>query len=349
MTKEAKYNYTPLPEPIPITEQKWPKGTKPLVHTRTMTFMHEDYIRDCIEGILMQKTTFPVRVLIHDDASTDKTPEIVKEYEQKNPQSIKAYYQKENSHTKKDKAQRRAEFSSWHIGKYEAICEGDDYWTDPLKLQKQVDFMEQNPDFSMCFHSVELIKRHTPTGRISGAGEENIVFDQNKLFYSGGFHSPTASILYLKKYGEKKPEWRKVAPVGDVPLKLMLSLHGKIFYMKETMAVRRLSVPGSWNDRVRKNPIQEYYYHRGMIKMLEGFNKYTNGKFHHEVLDKILFYEKKTFFFRPKKERFDVLKDKHYKSALQRLPFLKKLEFFAVLYYPRIFDKNGIIRQRIKL
>jgi len=126
MTEENKYIFTPLPEPIPITEQNWPDGILPLVHTRTMTFNHENYIRDCIEGILMQKTTFPVQVLIHDDASTDKTADIVKEYELKYPRLIKAYYQKENSYTKPDKLERRKEFESWRIGKYEAICEGDD-------------------------------------------------------------------------------------------------------------------------------------------------------------------------------------------------------------------------------
>lgn len=83
MDTEINYYFTPLPEPIKITDQVWSDDTKPLVHTRTMTFMHEKYIRKCIEGILMQKTTFPIIVLIHDDASTDNTSVIIKEYENK--------------------------------------------------------------------------------------------------------------------------------------------------------------------------------------------------------------------------------------------------------------------------
>jgi glycosyltransferase involved in cell wall biosynthesis len=150
MDEKGKYEYTPLPEPIPISEQVWPADTLPLVHTRTMTYMHENYIRDCIEGILIQKTTFPVQVLIHDDASTDKTAKIVREYELKYPKLIKAYYQKENSYSQPDKFKRRAEFVKWRIGKYEAICEGDDYWTDPLKLQKQVKLIKH------LFKSLEI-------------------------------------------------------------------------------------------------------------------------------------------------------------------------------------------------
>ena len=160
MEETLKYTYTPLPEPIPITEQEWAEGTLPILHIRTMTYMHENFIRECIEGILMQKTTFPVQVLIHDDASTDKTAEIVKEYELKYPKLIKAYYQEANTYSKIDKNERtklREAFNNWRTGKYEAICEGDDYWTDPLKLQKQVNFLEANPDYVICYHDVKAI------------------------------------------------------------------------------------------------------------------------------------------------------------------------------------------------
>lgn len=157
MNENNKYHYTPLPEPIQLTEQRWPEGTMPLLHTRTMTYMHENYIQDCIEGILMQKTTFPVQVLIHEDASTDKTKEIVREYELKYPHLIKAFYQPENSFTKKDKFERRVAFSKWRIGKYEAPCEGDDYWLDPYKLQKQVDFLEANPNYGLIHTDIEYV------------------------------------------------------------------------------------------------------------------------------------------------------------------------------------------------
>ena len=92
--------FTHLAEPIPITEHNWPEGTIPLVTTKTITYMHEKYIRECIEGILMQKTTFPVQVLIHDDASTDATADIMREYERKYPKLIQCFYQKENTYKK---------------------------------------------------------------------------------------------------------------------------------------------------------------------------------------------------------------------------------------------------------
>lgn len=136
MTEETKYHYTPLPEPIPITEQEWPDVVLPLVTTRTITFMHEPFIRECIEGILMQKTTFPVEVVIHDDASTDKTADFVREYEAKYPHLIKAIYQKENQFSKPGKSSMREDIDKAVHGKYIALCEGYDYWIDPLKLKR---------------------------------------------------------------------------------------------------------------------------------------------------------------------------------------------------------------------
>lgn len=153
---QQEYNYTPLPEPIPITEQVWPEGTLPLVCTSTLAYNHEPYIRECLDGILMQKTTFPVQVLVHEDCSTDRTAEILKEYQAKYPNLIKVFYQPENIYSLKDqeeKRKRRAEFNSWRVGKYVALCEGDDYWIDPLKLQKQVDFLEANPEYSLSHTS----------------------------------------------------------------------------------------------------------------------------------------------------------------------------------------------------
>jgi len=123
----------------------------PLVSIWTKTYNHAPFIRQCIEGVLMQRTSFPFEFLIIDDASTDETADIIREYETNYPDIIKPIYRAENQFSKKKEANKR-KFTqlSRTQGKYIAICEGDDYWTDPLKLQKQVDFLETYPDYSIC-------------------------------------------------------------------------------------------------------------------------------------------------------------------------------------------------------
>ena len=124
----------------------WPADAPPLVSISCMTYNHEPYIADAIEGFLLQETDFPFQILVHDDASTDKTAEIVREYEERYPRLIRPYYRTENCFGKPDRFERMAEFRNWHTGKYIAKCEGDDYWTDPHKLKKQVEIMEANPE-----------------------------------------------------------------------------------------------------------------------------------------------------------------------------------------------------------
>ena len=121
----------------------------PVVSVICCTYNHEPYIRQCLEGFMMQKTDFPFEVLVHDDASTDNTSSIVKEFEAKFPDIIKPIYQLENQYHKKIDILTTYLFSRAK-GRYIALCEGDDYWTDPLKLQKQVDFLEQNPLYIQC-------------------------------------------------------------------------------------------------------------------------------------------------------------------------------------------------------
>lgn len=113
------------------------------------TYNHEPYIRQCLDGFVMQKTDFSFEVLIHDDASTDKTADIIREYEAQYPDIIKPIYQAENQYSKKTGIMKTFQYPRVK-GKYIALCEGDDYWIDPLKLQKQVDFMEANPKCSLC-------------------------------------------------------------------------------------------------------------------------------------------------------------------------------------------------------
>ena len=132
------------------------KTTK--VSISCLAYNHEPYISKCLDGFIMQKTDFPFEVLIHDDASTDRTADIIREYEAKYPDIIKPIYQTENKYSKGIGITKTYQFPRAK-GKYIAMCEGDDYWTDPLKLQKQVDFLEKNEEYSACFHDIEIVNK----------------------------------------------------------------------------------------------------------------------------------------------------------------------------------------------
>jgi len=169
---------TSTEEPIAIRHQKWLDDVKPLVSIGCITYNHEKFVREAIESFLNQKTTFKVEILIHDDASQDRTPEILKDYAQEWPHLFSMILQTENQYSKglnpEDINLRRAK------GKYIALCEGDDYWTDPLKLQKQVNFLESNPDYSVCvggFRSyIESENRIDETYLYSFEGESEVGF-----------------------------------------------------------------------------------------------------------------------------------------------------------------------------
>ncbi len=163
--------YPFLSSSIKVTEQLWPDKVRPLVSIECSAYMHGSYIRDAIQGFLMQRTNFKVELLIHDDASTDNTAHIIKEYESKYPKLIKSTIQIENQYNKNPKTDKHVKPHP-KTGKYVSKCEGDDYWTDPYQLQKQVDFLEANPDYIVCYHNADIINENGKVISLSKLPEE---------------------------------------------------------------------------------------------------------------------------------------------------------------------------------
>ena len=219
------------------------KDNCPLVSISCITFNHAPYIRQCLDGFMMQQTNFPFEVLIHDDASTDGTTEIIKEYEAKYPNIIKPLYEEENQWVKGRRGSAVFNFPRAK-GKYIAMCEGDDYWIDPLKLQKQVDFLEANPDFVICGHRFNAYVQNKgdfvpfDTG-INGAYELKD-FITNERFCSTLSIVFRKSVLNLKKYLLYKKSM-------DIALAFHLLSQGKGFCMNEEMAVYRIHNGGVWS------------------------------------------------------------------------------------------------------
>ncbi len=137
----------------------------PIVVIRCTVYNHEPYLRDCLDGFVMQQTNFPFVAIVHDDASTDNSAAIIREYEEKYPNIIKPIYETENHYSKQDGSLGRIMNAAIEAtgAKYVAMCEGDDYWTDPLKLQKQVDFMEANPGYVLCCHRYKIYNQNDGT------------------------------------------------------------------------------------------------------------------------------------------------------------------------------------------
>lgn len=206
----------------------------PKVSVICTVYKHEAYLRQCFDGFVMQKTTFPVEVLVNDDCSPDHSADIIREYETKYPDLFRCFYQKENQYSKG--------LLPWFEvllpnarGEYIAICEGDDYWTDPYKLQKQVDFMDKNQDYIACFHNTRvqyndgvdlfnsLDENHNPT-------TEDII--KRQWFIS------TPSLFFRNKL-HSFPDWKKGIVNEDFMLELMLARDGRFYYMDDVMAVYR--------------------------------------------------------------------------------------------------------------
>lgn len=224
------------------------KSNDIVVSVCCITYNHEPYIKDCLDGFLKQKTNFKFEVLIHDDASTDKTAEIIREYEEKYPDIIKPIYQTENQWSKGVKISRAYNYPRAQ-GEFIAICEGDDYWYDEYKLQKQVDFLKQNPE---CIGTIAGAKIIDYSKNMS----EQIYYPTEKSRYitleeaiKHGTQYHTATYFFRKSILEHNTFGELNLGFGDYTLVLNLALHGKVYAFHELFSVYRYATRGSWTDR----------------------------------------------------------------------------------------------------
>lgn len=215
----------------------------PIVSIICLTYNQEKFVRDCLDGFLAQKTDFPFEILIYDDASTDSTPEIIMEYALKYPTVFKPTYYTENNYSKGLGFVGLYTGIKEARGKYVAYCEGDDYWTDEQKLQKQVDFLEANPQYAICAHETTIRNEDFPQldGQLYSAFRDNLLlspstgrFSFDDTLTGNIFH--ISSLMYKNREIEL-PRWLPTVSACDMVLYMLLAREGDIYVLPEVMSV----------------------------------------------------------------------------------------------------------------
>ena len=208
-----------------------------------LAYNHEKYIQKALDGILKQKTNFSFEILLHDDASTDNTAEIIREYEEKYPDIIKPIYQTENQYSKRVAITHIYQYPRAR-GKYIAFCECDDFWTDENKLQKQVDFLEQNPEYVACVHKYIVVDEENVEQDIKTFGyyEEGGVYTFND-FFEKELPSQLATLVMRNIVMDNEKGYPQALSdinlAGDIKLNLWLLIHGNIYRMNDIMSAYR--------------------------------------------------------------------------------------------------------------
>ena len=255
---------------------------KKKISCHIITYNQKDYIKDCIEGVLMQKVNFSMEIIIGDDNSTDGTREILKDYAKKYPDLIRLNLREVRGSgiPGKDNFVSTLEMCN---GEYVSLCDGDDYWTDSLKLQKQVDFLEANPEYVLCFHQVDLlqegkVKEDNMTAKVSETTTINDLANGNYIH--------TCSVVYRNNLFSELPKYFSATPVGDYFLHLLNARYGSIKYIAEIMGVYRVHGTSVWSSKSQQDQIDLW------VPFLENIKPNFSSEVQDILNSQIAFYTK---------------------------------------------------------
>jgi glycosyltransferase involved in cell wall biosynthesis len=296
----------------------------PLVSILVPTYNHAQFIEDCLNGIFNQICDFEYEVIMCDDASLDATVQIAKNFEQEQKPKIKGIFREQNIGMNANVLDGLRKCA----GTYIALCEGDDYWTDSRKLQEQVNFMNSNPEFSICFHPVQIIDFTTGEMAITNQSTAEIT-TINELAQGNYIH--TASAL-LRNYNSEYPGWMMQTTTPDYGLFMLNAQLGPIKMIKDVMAVYRKHDTGIWSqlkDLDMREKIVSY-----LMLMKDKFDMSTNQTLQ-ERLDIVLLSLAREYSKEPEKidkstyyaEILAIENPAFYREFTNSLPRKKQLTF----------------------
>lgn len=281
---------------IPKTEQDimatWRGNeSKPIVSVICTTFNHVDYVEETIKSFLMQETTFPFEIIINDDASTDGTINIIKNYAHKYPNIIKPIIHKVNKYSQGlDPLSYPLQLAK---GKYIALCEGDDFWVNKDKLVKQFNALEEEKGAAVCFHSAwELDEQLNKFELICRYSDIIETIPAKTIITNRGGSIPTASLFFRNENIDLILQSYKDAPIGDFFIQSYLALKGKVIFLPDAMSVYRRNAKGSWtsSQQLKENQIS---YYKEMIHAIDQFyGQVSHLKNSEYLIEPLIFYIK---------------------------------------------------------
>lgn len=249
-----------------------------------LVYNQAQYVEDMLQGIFMQKVDFDYEVIIHDDASTDGTIEILKKYKERYPDIIELLLEEENQYSKGVIISKNILYPCVR-GKYMILLEGDDYWIYEGKLQAQYDLMEAHPEVSLCYHNALVHDMDRDEMHLCIYKQKSGYISDSDIICANHGWYPTASLFCRSAYLIGQPDL--LSATGDEGIRTYMACRGQVYFIDRVWSVYRQFIEGSFNDRYRKDIGLARNYNKKLIRYFLDFNEYSGKRFEKYIYDRV--------------------------------------------------------------